>query len=163
MNRMSWVVIAALAGLAGCSTAEARDYTRSCNVSISVVNQNRNMPTVIIARFSAMATASTYIPNTLRLRAYRRANSCLNWAWSRRDQSAIPEACTASNGISGYNVRHLGLTISRVACRDWGYARRSRTRVAVRGHIWGNKGCGGSRRKTDATVTLATNHLIYCS
>jgi hypothetical protein len=163
MIRKICVVMATFAVLMGASMAVARDYTRSCNASITVVNRNRNMTTVVVESFSASATSSSYMPNTLRLRAYRRANSCFDWAWPRRNESAIPEGCRPSNGISGYDVTNLSRTLSRLACREWSMAPRSRTRVDVWGRIWGQKGCGGSRRKTSAAVKLADNYAIYCN
>ncbi len=160
MNAFRCACIAAVGLLLCTSIAEAQRYRRSCRVDMTAANQNANQVTVYFERFSASAASNAYIPNTLRLRAYRRAVSCLGAVWDRRHGYGVPPECTAANGISGFDIGSLNQVIRREACPTWSW--RGTTRVIVRARISGNKGCGGRRTRRSAIVTLGSGYAISC-
>jgi len=142
------------------TSAEARTYHRSCNVKAQTVCLDRNMVTVTFDEFTSTGSGGTYIPNTIRLRAYRKAVSCLNAAWGLRDSYGVPPECTEDSGISGFDIGSMNQIIRREACPAWPTLHGT-IRVQVRGHISGDYGCGGSVTKKDKIIDLG-EYEISC-
>lgn len=145
----------------GVEVANNQDYTRSCTGVYMVTNQNRNMVTIFVERFTATASGGIYIPNTIRMRAYRKALACMQAAWERPYETSIPTECTPSSGINGYETRGLLNAIREAARRDWHWD--GNVEVDVFAYIYGDKGCGGERNKTSTHVRLADNYSINTS
>ena len=146
----------------GSSQAYARDYYRSCNGGFKITNTEYNLVTLFVKPFTATASAGGYIPNTIRLRAYRKARSCFDnvadlFAGVGWDSSQ----CSSSNGISGWGGGLYNQIVQ--ACRtDWPWWVRDAT-VNIYGTIRGGKGCGGDRRSTSvAWYPIATNYRVVC-
>ena len=153
-----WAGVAAL--LLSGSIAEARTYYRSCEVTIYVSNQERNLVTVPVETFTATASAGGYIPNTIRLRAYRKAVSCLTAAWALQDGSGPPDECDEENGISGFGIGSWPHYIASRACPVWSWL--GTAYVHVWAHIRGDNGCGGGLFDKDVTVDLGSWYEIFC-
>ena len=140
------------------SAINARTYRRSCKAVFKIVNQNRNMVPVYVEEFSAKASAGRFIPNTIRLRAYRKAIKCMKQAWE--NESHRPEECTPAKGINNYETGHLINAVTSAACEKWNWT--GRLRVQAYASIRGDKGCGGDRKKKDVQVKLAEWYPIFC-
>lgn len=141
------------------SSATYASYTRSCNASIKIVAKYANKTTVFPFAFWASASSRAYIPNTLRVRAYNRARDCMEMAVY--DDYGFPAECNTSS-ISGYPHRLFGYEGAAAACSDWGLAPGTSIVVKVYGYVWGNKGCGGSRRSRSDTFLIDSNYTVYC-
>ncbi len=155
MKKATFFSIAVLSAISILSTAEARTYHRSCNAAFRVIPLVAGLDavrdTVRTETFSARASAGGYIPNTIRLRAYRRARNCLRSAWAdplNGSARGIPAECTNSggDGVYGFNPTPslLGDMANR-ACRAWPNHRGRYVSVRITADIWGDKGCGGDR------------------
>jgi len=140
------------------SVAEAS--TRSCHAAVMVTNQQRNMVTVFVNRFTASASGVGY--NRNRRHASDRAASCLQAAWAHRYEAGfVPAECNASHGISGFNAdRGLHHAIGYDACRAWHWS--GSVRVHVRGYVWGDKGCSGRGTGRSRFIELASWYRISC-
>jgi hypothetical protein len=160
--RRTCVVTAISVVLMGASIAAARDYTRSCNATIRVTNARRNMTTIDYGRFSASYTMSTYRPNTIRVHAHNRAVACVRAGWENRYRDT-PAECTSSHGVSGYPSGLIAYHIGREVSEAWGCEPGSSVHVNVYANVWGDKGCGGSRRsKSSPWVVIARDQELTC-
>lgn len=157
------IVLALVIGISVSSAVEARTYHRSCNAVFRILPLEPGLDlvrdTVQVEPFYAQASAGGYIPNTIRLRAYRRARDCINSAWADPLSHSIPAECTNSggNGIYDYSPHPslLGEMANR-ACHAWGPGYRGRyVMVRIVGYISGDNGCGGSRSSDDIIIPLA--------
>jgi hypothetical protein len=153
-----------LLGVIASPDAYARDYYRSCSGALKVTNSEYNLVTLYVKPFTATASAGWYIPNTIRLRAYRRARSCFDnlsdlFAGLDWDRSL----CEESNGIRGmYPGMGLYNAIVQACARHWPWWVRDAT-VNIYGTVWGGKGCGGDRRSTSvAWYPIERNYRVRC-
>lgn len=155
------IVLALVIGISVFSTAEARTYHRSCNAVFRILPLQPGLDivrdTVRAEPFSAKASAGGYIPNTIRMRAYRRARNCITTAWADPLSHSIPAECTNSggNGIYDYSPHPslLGEMANR-ACHAWPGHRGRYVMVRIVADIWGDNGCGGSRSSHETMIPL---------
>jgi hypothetical protein len=161
MSKIIFLVVFVLSLVVGLgpSTAEA-DYTRSCSAKYRLTNAERNMVTAFTQGFSARASDRWYIPNTIRVRAYRRARACLQAGYnnmiSDSPSSSVPE-CDESHGIVNYPRGDVRGQLGNACGGAW---HTGFTSVKVYGSIEGDKGCGGDRRsKSDPWIYLGTIRL----
>jgi len=155
MKKATFLSIAVLSAIFIVSTAEARTYHRSCNAAFRViplvVGLDTVRDTVRTETFSAKASGGGYIPNTIRLRAYRRARNCLRSAWAdplSGSERGIPAECTnnGGDGVYGFNPSPSLLgDMAKRACRAWPSFRGHDVSVRITADIWGDKGCGGNK------------------
>jgi hypothetical protein len=145
------------------STAvEARTYVRWCNVGFRIVpfapGLQAPRDNAYTQAFRARASGGGYIPNTIRMRAYRRARDCINSLWDAPQsgsENGIPSECTnnGGNGIYGFNPSPSLLEDIRTrACSAWPAYRGRTVPVRIIGNVWGDNGCGGSRFDRDAAI-----------
>ena len=174
MKKWTFLGIAVLSTICILSTAEARTYHRSCRATFRIIPFQRGLDprsdAVKVELFYARASGGTYIPNTIRLRAYRRLRNCINSAWAdplNGSVRGIPAECTNSDGVGVFEYNpHPSLLeyMKNRACEEWGRDYQNMS-VAVRivADIWGNKGCGGDRisKKTMVPVAGAPNTPMY--
>ncbi len=149
-----------VAALAASGVAEAQDYRRSCEGSILVTNQQRNMVTVKVDGFTATGSGGGYMPNTIRLRAYRHAVACVTAAWAIRDGSGPPPECDEAHGITGFEIGSWPQAIARTACPAWSWS--GSVLVDALAHIRGGNGCGGDYGKTSKWIVLGRDYRISC-
>jgi hypothetical protein len=160
MNTLRCTFIAAMSLLLWPSISEAKTYHRSCRFQVMVDIPDTNMTRLTFFGYRATASAGWYIPNTIRVRAYRRAVSCLRASWEGHSYSSLPPECTEASGIVGYDIGSMSQKIRYSGCPAWDYPRS--VRVRVRGLIWGNKGCGGSIKLLQSYITLVEGYEINC-
>ena len=163
MKKALYLCIAVLSLVCVIPTAEARTYIRWCSAVFRIIPFATGLDpvadTVRLEPFSARASGGGYIPNTIRLRAYRRARDCINSAWAdplSGSVSGIPAQCTndGGNGIYGYNPSPSLLgDMANTACHAWGPEYRGMwVPVRIVADIYGDWGCGGSRTRKSTTL-----------
>ncbi|MCB1800079.1 MAG: hypothetical protein KDI82_00175 [Gammaproteobacteria bacterium] len=168
MNKTFLIGAVLLGSIVMSSALEARTYVRWCSANFRIIPMEAGLDnvrdTVRTTHFRARASGGWYIPNTIRLRAYRRARDCINTAWAdpyNGSVRGVPAACTNSggNGIYDYNPTPSLLgDLANSACHAWGPAYRGRyVNVRIVADISGDWGCGGSTRSKSTFIPLTGN------
>lgn len=162
LNMKSYLLIAIAALLALSSTVSA--YRRSCSASyrINVISEGvTQVRDIRHFQFTASASSSAYIPNTLRERAYRKARNCLS---SGVNSWTVPDQCTTS-GISALPSNYyMGfIDVLSDVCRTRNLLTPNvPVTLSIHGYVWGDRGCGGHWTKKSRSWHLR-NMYGYCS
>lgn len=100
------------------TSADAKDYTRTCNASFAIgaTTPTGGRLTGASYRFTGQGTVGYYAPNTARERALGNINECLDAAWANRLGTSRPNACTPSNQVHGYPFYGLHVGVMQAVC-----------------------------------------------
>lgn len=171
MKRAVFLGFAVLSLICASTAAEARTYVRWCNASFRIVPFASGLQAprdnAYTDTFRARASGGWYIPNTIRMRAYRRARDCINRLWDAPNsgsENGVPTECNnnGGNGIYGYNPYPSLLEhIQDRACRAWPAHRGHIIPVRIIGNVWGDNGCGGSRFDKNATLYPSSGSYFW--
>jgi hypothetical protein len=161
-GKMKLLVTFAFVFLFG-SVAQAT-YYRSCHGRVLAYLEEEGVTgPVVVDEFTATGSGGIYIPNTIRLRAYRKAVDCLENAIASSGEGVIPEQCTEANDINGFEIDSWRGHIQDAGCEDWGSRGfTGHLHVTLWGYVSGDNGCGGSYGDTSDYIKLAEWYGIYC-
>jgi hypothetical protein len=148
------------------STSAKADITRHCRGLYWVRVPNpatglEHWKSFPIPPFTAVGTCGSSDPNRCRERARDRVNRCMQAAWNERMTLVIPTECTASHGVTGYNISNLKGLIETAACCALNSPIRDSSgtfTTTVQRHSYGDKGCGTGEvllKVQSHTVTLS--------